>query len=88
MLVCEVTQENLDLVEFISETVPVCTDYYMHCFDKNHPLSDATPETEMRYGIDQYNKGLGEKNVMWAPKRMTDPEVFSSSISDFISSYT
>ena len=88
MLVCEVTQENLDLVEFISETVPACTDYYKHCFDKNHPLSDATPETEMRYGINQYNKGLGEENVMWAPKRMTDPKVFSSSISDFISSYT
>ena len=88
LLICEVNQKNLNLVEFISKTIPVRTDYYKHCFDKNHLLSDATPETEMRYGIDQYNKGLGEENVMWLPNRpirITFPEGLIASICDSIS---
>lgn len=88
LLICEVSQKNLNLVEFISETIPVRTDYYKHCFDKNHLLSDVTPETEMRYGIDQYNKGLREENVMWLPNRpirITFPESFLSGIRDSVS---
>ena len=88
LLIFEVNQKNLNLVEFLSETIPVCTDYYKHCFDKNHLLSDATPETEMRYGVDQYNKGLGEENVMWAPKRLTRitfPEGLIAGICDSVS---
>lgn len=88
LLIFEVNQKNLNLVEFISETIPVRTDYYKHCFDKNHLLSDATPETKMRYGINQYNEGLREENVMWMPKRkvkITIPEGFISSICDSVS---
>ena len=88
LLVCEVNQDNIDLVRFLSETTPVYTDCYQCCSYKNHFHSDVTFKSEMSYKITQRNKGLDEGSIMWVPERrvkITIPEGFLSSICDSVS---
>lgn len=69
LLICEEKQENLNLVEFLSETNPIYTDCYQCCVYKKHLSHDFTFDTGMSYKITQRNRGLDEGSIIWTPMR-------------------